>query len=408
VSEPLLADLRVLIVDDNPVNRRILMAQLSRWHTRPAAVSDGPSAIAALTEAAAENRAFVLVLLDANMPGMDGFDVAEQIATRPELAGATIMMLTSSGQYGDVGRCRALGIAAYLTKPVGADDLHAAIGRVLQGCPRITNAISTAATPSGEQPRALRLLLAEDNVVNQRVAVGMLSARGHSVMVANNGVEALAALARETFDLVLMDLQMPVMGGLEATEEIRRRECESGRHVRIVAMTAHAMRGDRDRCLAAGMDGYLSKPIDPLTLFAMVEHESSPAPAQPAPTAPDGPRKAVDLDAVMRRLGGDQDLFNEVAQLFLDDCVLRLEDIRSAVGAGDLGKVRFAAHALKGAAGSLSAAELVAAATALEACGADGRAHDAAAAVGQVVVEARRVIVFLRSALALERVACVS
>jgi two-component system, sensor histidine kinase and response regulator len=408
LPEPLLADLRVLVVDDNPVNRRILMAQLSRWHTRPTAVSDGPSAIATLSEASAENRPFVLVLLDANMPGMDGFAVAEQIAARPDLAGATIMMLTSSGRYGDVDRCRALGIAAYLTKPVGADDLHAAIGRVLQGSPRTITAIDAAGTlPAAARPRALRLLLAEDNVVNQRVAVGMLSARGHSVTVANNGVEALAALAGGTFDLVLMDVQMPVMGGLEATGEIRRRERESGTRVRIVAMTAHAMRGDRDRCLAAGMDGYLSKPIDPLTLFAMVEQEA-PAPIQLELAAPDGPRRAVDLDAVMRRLGGDQDLFREVAQLFLGDCPLRLEDIDAAVASADLGQIRFAAHALKGAAGNLSAAELVAAAAALEACGSDGRVHDATAAAGQVVNEARRVMAFLQSELALAQVSCVS
>jgi signal transduction histidine kinase/CheY-like chemotaxis protein len=408
VPEPPLADLRVLIVDDNSVNRRILMAQLSRWHTRPTAVSDGASAMASLVEAAADNRPFVLVLLDANMPGMDGFDVAEQIASRPDLAGATIMMLTSSGRYGDVGRCRALGISAYLTKPVGADDLLAAIGRVLQGGPKSVAAVDAAAAPPAvARSRALRLLLAEDNVVNQRVAVGMLSARGHSVTVANNGVEALAALAGGTFDLVLMDVQMPVMGGLEATGEIRRRERESGTRTRIVAMTAHAMRGDRDRCLAAGMDGYLSKPIDPTALFAMVEQET-PAPIPPEVVAPDGLRKAVDLDAVMRRLSGDRDLFNEVAQLFLEDCPRRLESIDSAVASADLGQIRFAAHALKGAAGNLSAADLVAAATSLEACGSDGRIQEAGAAAGQVAIEARRVMAFLQSRLAMEQVSCVS
>jgi CheY-like chemotaxis protein len=408
VPEPLLADLRVLIVDDNPVNRRILMAQLSRWHMLPAAVSDGASAIATLGEAATERRPFVLVLLDANMPGMDGFDVAEQIAMRPDLAGATIMMLTSSGRYGDVGRCRALGIAAYLTKPVGADDLYAAIGRVLQGGPKAIAAVHLAdAPPAAARSRPLRILLAEDNVVNQRVAVGMLSARGHRITVATNGVEALAALAVGTFDLVLMDVQMPVMGGLEATAEIRRRERESGTRTRIVAMTAHAMRGDRDRCLAAGMDDYLSKPIDPTALFAMVEEEA-PAPIQLELVAPDGLRTAVDMDAVMRRLSGDRDLFNEVAQLFLEDCPRRLEIIDSAVASADLGQIRFAAHALKGAAGNLSAAGLVAAATSLEACGSDGRIQEAGAAAGQVAIEARRVMAFLQSRLATEQVSCVS
>jgi CheY-like chemotaxis protein len=335
------------------------------------------------------------VLLDANMPGMDGFDVAEQIATRTDLAGATIMMLTSSGRYGDVGRCRALGIAAYLTKPVGADDLYAAIGRALHGAPNAIAAVHISEPPPQAGPsRALRLLLAEDNVVNQRVAVGLLSARGHRVTVANNGVEALAALAGATFDLVLMDIQMPVMGGLEATGEIRRRERESGTRIRIVAMTAHAMRGDRDRFLAAGMDGYLSKPIDPTALFAMVEQEA-PARTPLELVAPGGPRKAVDMDALMRRLNGDHRLFNDVAQLFLEDCPRRLESIDSAVAAADAGQIRFAAHALKGAAGNLSAAGLVAAAGLLEDCASDGRVLEAGAAAGQVAIEARRVMACL-------------
>jgi CheY-like chemotaxis protein len=307
-----------------------------------------------------------------------------------------------------VGRCRALGIAAYLTKPVGADDLYAAIGRVLQGGPKAVAGVHLAAAPPTVAPsRPLRLLLAEDNVVNQRVAVGMLSARGHNVTVASNGIEALAALAGGAFDLVLMDVQMPVMGGLEATEEIRRRECESGTHVRIVAMTAHAMRGDRDRCLAAGMDGYLSKPIDPLALFATVEQEAPP-PIQPELAAPDGSRKVVDMDAVMRQLSGDQDLFNEVAQLFLEDCPRRLEGIDAAVASADLGQIRFAAHTLKGSAGNLSAAALVAAATSLEACGSEGRILEAGAAAGQVAIEARRVMAFLQSRLAREQVSCTS
>jgi signal transduction histidine kinase/DNA-binding response OmpR family regulator/HPt (histidine-containing phosphotransfer) domain-containing protein len=402
-----LADLRVLVVDDNPVNLRILTAQLSRWYAQPTAVSDGASAIAALSEAAAANRPFVLVLLDANMPGMDGFDVAAHIAARPDLAGATIMMLTSSGRYGDVDRCRALGIAAYLTKPVGADDLHAAIGRALQGGAReIAAAVATSARPENSQSSALRILLAEDNIVNQRVAVGMLTSRGHSVTVANNGVEAIAAVAAGAFDLVLMDVQMPVMGGLEATAEIRRRERESGGRVRIVAMTAHAMRGDRDRCLAAGMDGYMSKPIDPMNLFGMVEQETS-APIH-LKLAPDWSPTPVDMDAVMQRLNGDQKLFGEVAQLFLDDCPRRLESIEAAVASADLPQIRFAAHVLKGAASSLSAARLAAAAGSLEACGSVSRVHEAGTAAGQVVIEAQLVMAFLQNHLAEETVSCVS
>ena len=207
------------------------------------------------------------------MPDMDGFEVAAEIAKRPELGGATVMMLSSSGDYGDQARCAELGIAAYLTKPVYAADLLAAIERAIGAKPSAAAppaATSTAgALAMGAEGRRARILLVEDNVVNQRVASGLLTRRGHHVTVAQDGREALARLDHETFDLVLMDLQMPVMGGLEATAAIRLRERVTGQHVRIVAMTAHAMTSDRERCLAAGMDGYLSKPIDPAMLFAV-------------------------------------------------------------------------------------------------------------------------------------------
>ncbi len=271
--EPLLAELPVLIVDDNAVNRRILHAQLTRWHTRPTAVESGRVALEVLSEAAHAGRPFVLVILDVNMPDLDGFQVAEQIVSRSELAGATIMMLSSSGQHGETARCRELGVSAYLTKPIQAAELHEAICRVLQrrsAAPAPAPRRRTTARAS----RPLRILLAEDNVVNQRVAVGLLSNRGHEVVVAENGAEAVAALERESFDVVLMDVQMPVMGGFEATTLIREREQQNGAHTRIIAMTAHAMAGDRERCLEAGMDGYLSKPIDPAMLYATLEHEA--------------------------------------------------------------------------------------------------------------------------------------
>ena len=180
------------------------------------------------------------------------------------------MMLSSSGLDGDVARCKALGIAAYLTKPIKATICCEAICRALDRTPVAPP--RPAPTQAGRVGRAARVssrvLLAEDNVVNQRVALGLLTRRGHKVTVVNNGREALDALEREAFDLVLMDVQMPEMGGFEATAAIRARERDTGGHIRIVAMTAHAMNGDRERCLAAGMDGYLSKPIDPRMLFA--------------------------------------------------------------------------------------------------------------------------------------------
>ena len=393
--EPLLAELSVLIVDDNAVNRRILHGQLTRWHMRPAVVQNGRAALETLSAAALAGSPFVLVLLDVNMPEFDGFQVAEQIAARPELAGATIMMLSSSGDHAETGRCRDLGVSAYLTKPIQAANLHDAICRVLAR-PSISPAEGTSPRRvTGQAARALRVLLAEDNIVNQRVAVGLLTKRGHSVTVTSNGIEAVAALERDAFDVVLMDIQMPEMGGFEATAEIRTRERQSGGHTRIVAMTAHAMNGDRERCLSAGMDGYLSKPIDPVMLYAAVEHESaavasSDAIDDPASVSP------VDRARLMERLGGDEQLLADVTRVFLEDCPVRLAAIKAAVDARDAEQLRQTAHALKGAAANLSAAGLVVATDALERIGAEGRLDAAEAAWRRLSVEAVYVIDALR------------
>jgi signal transduction histidine kinase/DNA-binding response OmpR family regulator len=392
-SEPLLAELPVLIVDDNAVNRRILHAQLTRWHTRPMAVASG-TALDTLSAAAQAGRPFVLVLLDVNMPGLDGFQVAEQIATRPELAGATIMMLSSSGHHAETARCRELGVAAYLTKPIQAEVLHDAICRVLNHRSKTQPVDPSTKPATPPAPRSLRILLAEDNIVNQRVAVGLLTKRGHDVTVANNGLEAVAALGRQAFDVVLMDVQMPEMGGLDATAAIRQRERRIGGHTRIVAMTAHAMNGDRERCLAAGMDGYMSKPIDPAMLYAALEHE----PATIRPANPSGaPASApVERDRLTERLGGDERLLTDVVQLFLVDCPVRLAAIKAAVNDRDAERIRTTAHALKGAAGTLSAHGLFDAARTLERIGAEGRL-DAAEAVWRLLsMEAANVIDALR------------
>ncbi len=239
-----LSNVRVLIVDDNAVNRRILEAQLLRWRMKPVSVEGGQAAIQLLTGAVRAGRPFELVLLDANMPDLDGFDVAAEIGRRPELAGGTIMMLSSSGKYGDAARCRAMGIAAYLTKPVNQSDLLDSISRVIDGRPRESEE-KPAAVPRPGAERLRRILLAEDTVENQRVAQGLLTRRGHTVTVVNNGREAMEALDAGDFDLVLMDVQMPEMGGLETTAAIRTLERETGAHMRIFAMTAHAMNGDR-------------------------------------------------------------------------------------------------------------------------------------------------------------------
>jgi signal transduction histidine kinase/CheY-like chemotaxis protein/ligand-binding sensor domain-containing protein len=262
----ILRGVKVLIVDDNRTNRRILEGMLLRWEMKTVSVEGGKEALAELEVAQRAGLPYPLVITDLLMPGMDGFHFVENIRSRPELATATIMMLTSAGTRGDADQCRELGVAAYLMKPIRQSELREAIARVL-GAREQEGAIPLITRYSLKDARepgtSLRVLLAEDNAVNQRLAVRLLEKRGHRVVLVSNGREALAAMGREGYDLVLMDVQMPEMDGLEATRALREKEKKSGTHQTVIALTAHAMKGDEERCLAAGMDGYISKPIHP-------------------------------------------------------------------------------------------------------------------------------------------------
>jgi two-component system sensor histidine kinase/response regulator len=270
-----LRDLPVLIVDDNATNRRLLEEMLLGWRMVPTLAASVPEALAALRLAQESGTRFPLVLTDAQMPNADGFALAEAIMKDPAIAGTTVVMLTSAGQPGDAARCRELGIAAYLSKPVKGSELRSAILLALggqsaarDGPPLVTRHSLREARPTG------RILLVEDNRVNQLVAKRMLEKRGHTVVVATNGRQALAILEEAAlvgFDCVLMDVQMPEMDGFECTAIIREKEQRTGGRLPIIAMTAHAMKGDEARCLAAGMDAYLSKPIEPDELFELVE-----------------------------------------------------------------------------------------------------------------------------------------
>ncbi len=270
-----LRQLPVLVVDDNSTNRQLLHLMLSRWGMRPTAVEGGRLALEALELARQAGHAFPLVLLDGHMPEMDGFAVARQVRDTPELAGTALMMLTSGGAPGDGARCRELGISAYLTKPIRPAELLEGIGRVLQKTPQEAAPLITQHSLREDRNRA-RILLAEDNPVNQTVAVRMLEKRGYTVVVAGNGRAAIAALESDHFDVVLMDIQMPDMDGFEATAAIRAKERISGAHVPIIAMTAHAMKTDEERCLAAGMDGYVAKPIRIQELLTALERHLQP------------------------------------------------------------------------------------------------------------------------------------
>jgi signal transduction histidine kinase/DNA-binding response OmpR family regulator len=272
-----LADLPVLVVDDNDTNRRILEGMLRNWRMCLAAADGGEVALGELRRAAAAGAPYRLVLLDVMMPGMDGFEVARRIKQAPGLAGATIMMLSSADRKGDAARCRAMGVTRYLTKPVKQSELLDAILLAL-GRRRDWAPADAAAAPPAEGARPLGVLLAEDNTVNQRLALRLLEKQGHQVVVANNGREAVEAVERETFDVVLMDVQMPQMNGFEATAAIRAAERGTGRHVPIIALTAHAMKGDRERCLAAGMDGHVTKPIQGKALMELLAGLTAGAP----------------------------------------------------------------------------------------------------------------------------------
>jgi signal transduction histidine kinase/CheY-like chemotaxis protein len=266
-----LKGLQVLVVDDNFTNRRVLTGLLARWGMSFTAVEDAHAALTALAQAELEGCAFRLILLDGHMPNIDGFALAEQIQKQSIPMHAVVMMLTSAGHLGDGARCRALGISAYLVKPIRQWELLNAICQVLGAGPQAPDLPLVTRHTLHEEKPSFRILLAEDNAVNQVLAVRLLEKRGYSVVVAANGRAAVKALEKEIFHLVLMDIQMPGMDGFEATAAIREAEKLTGKHIPIVAMTAHALKGDEDRCVAAGMDGYVSKPIRSMEFFAVIE-----------------------------------------------------------------------------------------------------------------------------------------
>src|SRR5437899_42983 len=405
VEADALENLPALVVDDNATNRRILEDMLGNWRMKPSGAQGGPSALAAMERALKEDKPFPLVLLDAQMPDMDGFAVAEQIRSRPDLAGATIMMLTSDRQAGDAARCRELGIAACLTKPITQSDLLDAILRVL--CKRILTAPQQLRDNRDTLPppdRVLRFLLVEDSAVNQALAVRLLRKRGHEVQVANDGRQGLEAWGKAgpgRFDVVLMDVQMPEMDGFEATAAIRAREKTTGRHQPIIAMTAHAMKGDKERCLEAGMDGYVSKPVRTKDLFDEIKKHVPSAEAPPTETSakPPSPEatppvresaETLDRATLMERLEGDAGLLAELVGLFLQDYPRLLTAMREAVARGDAKLLERAAHTLKGAVSNFAAPAATAAALRLEQMGRQANLTQAEEALAALEAELDR------------------
>jgi CheY-like chemotaxis protein/HPt (histidine-containing phosphotransfer) domain-containing protein len=412
----------VLVIDDNATNRRILDDILTTWGMRPTVVDGGAAGLQAMELAHQNGRPFPLVLLDYQMPDMDGFEVAEQIALRPHLAGATIMLLSSVGQRGDALRCRELGVAAYLSKPVRQsvllDAILAALARPVpasevrtlvtrhslreaqdpaHGRPREDNTCDPLLIESLDRAvvrsaplRSLRVLVAEDNRVNQLVIRRLLERLDHTVVLCADGRAAVEAVEAERPDLVLMDVQMPEMDGFAATAAIRAREAAhpGGRRVPIVALTAFAMKDDRERCLAAGMDDYLTKPIRRDQLAAILARFAAEAPAPPE-TDELGP--ALDETAALAYAGGDRQLLGELLGIFLADCPGQLQALRDAAAGSDPAALMRAAHTLSGSLrvlGAAAAAELVGR---LEALGREGQLEGAAALLARLEPELERV-----------------
>jgi two-component system sensor histidine kinase/response regulator len=393
--------LDVLVVDNNPTNHTILAEMLTNWRMSPTVVDNGAGALYLLETAYRAGRPYSIVLLDGLMPGITGLQIMERIHKNPALAGAVIMMLPIERQLTEAARCRELGVKQVLNKPIGQSELLDAILSVL-GAKTIEKKLIKA-EPSLAQPgagRSLRILLTEDNAVNQKLAIRLLEKAGHHVTLANNGREAVAAWEAAGipgFDVLLMDIQMPEMDGMEATAAIREREKGSGRHVPILAMTAHAMRGDKERCLASGMDGYVSKPIHPPDLFAEIERcLAALGRSQTMPENIPEARELIDRAAVLERVEGDRELLAEMVHLFQEDAPRLLAAMRDALARGDMTLLERSAHSLKGAAGNLSAKSASAAAQRLE----NDAKNKQAASAKESLAEVERAIGQLLPALA--------
>ncbi|MBI3099923.1 MAG: response regulator [Planctomycetes bacterium] len=335
-----LGETPVLVVDDNATNRRILEEILKGWKMLPTTVRSASLALEALEAAEKAGKPYRLLITDLHMPGMDGFGLTERVRSTPPIAATPVVMLTSASHPEDGARCRALGVSAFLFKPARSSSLLEAIETAIRKASK--PALMTARPKPSSDVAPLRILLVEDHPVNRKLASSLLQKQGHSVALAGNGREALTLLDQEVFDLVLMDVQMPELDGLQTTAALREREQSTGEHLPVIAMTAFAMKGDMEKCLQAGMDGYVSKPIRPEELFSVI-----------ARVVPEGgekvfhtptPTEVFDRAAALERTGGDEDLLRELAGLFLRDFPERMARARRSVELKDAAALAAVAH----------------------------------------------------------------
>jgi signal transduction histidine kinase/CheY-like chemotaxis protein/HPt (histidine-containing phosphotransfer) domain-containing protein len=377
-AQPELQNFPVMVVDDNDANRRILTDTMKSWGMHVEAAESGEAALQKMNTAEPTGAGFRLVIVDASMPQMSGFDLAQRIKQDQTLTGTRIILLTSAGQVGDAARCHELGIDAYLLKPIGQPELSSAVLRCLkQGGADVPG--SSMQPASREESRQLRILVAEDNLVNQTVILHMLRHLGHLPTIARNGEQAIVELQTGKFDLAFMDVQMPVMDGLTATRLIRVAERGTGVHVPIVAMTAHAMKGDKEICLDAGMDGYIAKPVTIKeiqktisNIFGLQQDSRNRLELTSRPSVSWDPLKALE------KVEGDEILLRELIGIFLQESPRQLSQLSEAIEVADRDGVERTAHSLKGELKYLGLIEAARQASEFERIGREGDLHLAA------------------------------
>ncbi len=394
-------NLPVLVVDDNTTNRRILEEMLKNWGMNPKLVDNGESALNEMMRAAKSGKPFTIVLLDANMPVMDGFTLAEKIKQNHALAKATIMMLSSMDRSVDAIRCQELGISTYLVKPIKQSDLFNAIVTVLEKESRKKvkqteknleekkEMRTSMENITQTEQKSLKILLAEDNVINSRLAEALLHKKGWEVVSVSDGKQAIKALESQVFDLALMDVQMPGMDGFEATKAIREKEKATGTHIPIIAMTAHAMKGDREKCLAAGMDGYVSKPMKAAELYEAIEKLMDGKAKNASSSQP-----PVDLSSAMQTVDDDKELLKELVEEFLEMFPKQLDEIKKLIENNNAEELVQKAHSFKGAVGHFGATAAYDLAYKLESMARESRLDGAIEIFNKLKEEMRKVKAF--------------
>ncbi len=367
-----LTDVPVIVVDDNRTNRRILEEQLHGWGMLPHTADSAAAGLKLMKGMAAADQPFSLVLSDVNMPDVDGYQFVQQIRSDPSLKATPVLLLTSGGRQGESELRRQLDIHAQLFKPVKQSDLYDSICSALgKSMPAGEAGQSAEGTARGQREQTcLKILLAEDNLVNQKLAVGLLEKHGHQVHVVDNGKLCVEAFAREPFDVILMDVQMPEMDGLTATREIRILEQGPGTRIPIIAMTAHAMQGDRQRCLESGMDDYIAKPIRIHRLMEVLGQSVDDS--QIMNSLSINASRLVNWEDAFETVGGDRDLLCELLNVFIAERDTMVEEIRAALQSQNSTELRRTAHAIKGALNHLGAASVARLAAELETAGATG------------------------------------